>query len=109
MQENFDKKFEEILHSIDGIKKASPPNFFFTRLEARMQKGKSIWEKVTSFVVRPAITFACICLVLMVNAVVILSSSKSEKMVAQQNSELTTVDEYSEVTTALYDFENIKP
>ena len=109
MQENFDKKIEEVLHSIDGIKKATPAAFFFTRLEARMQKSKSIWENITSFVARPAIAFACILVVIMINAIVIFSSSVSKKAIVQQNNELATVDEYSEVTTSLYDFENIKP
>jgi uncharacterized membrane protein YdfJ with MMPL/SSD domain len=109
MQEKIHKKIEDAMHSIDGIEKATPPPFFFTRLEARLQREKNIWEKITSFVVQPAIAFAAICLIIMMNAMVIFSSSDTKKTLAQQNTELATVDEYSEVNVSLYDYENIKP
>ena len=62
--EILNKKIEEAMQSIDGIEKASPRPFLFTRLEARMQNERNIWSKISSFVARPVIAFACICLVL---------------------------------------------
>ena len=109
MKEDFDKKIHDALNSIDDVQKAAPRPFFFTRLEARMQQEKNIWEKITSFVARPVITFACICLVIMINAIVIFTSSNSNKFIAQQNSELQTVDEYTQASATLYDLETIKP
>jgi len=109
MQEKIEKKIEDAMHSIDGIDKASPPPFFFTRLEARMQSEKNIWGKITSFVAQPAIAFACICLIIMINAIVVFSSSSPKNSVAQQNTELATVDEYSQVSATLYEYENLKP
>lgn len=109
MQEKIHKKIQDTMHSIDGIKKASPKAFFFTRLEARMERGRNVWEKITSFVAQPVIAFACICLVIMINAFVIFSSSNITKTVAQQNTELATVDEYSQASATLYEYENIKP
>lgn len=107
--ENIHKKIEEVMQSIDKIKKASPRPFLFTRLEARMQREKNIWEKLSSFVARPVIAFACICLVIMINVMVIFSANTSENSLVQQNSESASVDEYSQVTTTLYDFENARP
>lgn len=109
MQNNINKKIEDTMHSIDGINKAEPNPFFFTRLEARMEKENNVWVKITSFVTRPMVAFACICLVIMINAFVILSSSLSTKATAKQNTELATVDEYTQISTTLYDFENTKP
>lgn len=109
MQNNINKKIEDTMHSIDGINKANPDPFFFTRLEARMEKENNVWVKITSFVARPMVAFACICLVIMINALVILSSSISNKTVAKQNTEYATVDEYAQMSTTLYDFENTKP
>lgn len=108
MQENYNKKIEDALHSIDGIEKATPAPFFFTRLEARMQREKNIWEKITSFIAQPAIAFSCVCLLIMINSFVIFSSSDEKNSVIQQTNELATVDEYSQVGTTLYEFENIK-
>ena len=94
MEEKINRKIKEAMHSFDGIEKASPAPFFFTRLEARMQNEKSIWEKISSFVARPIVAFACICLVIMINAAVIFSST-SIKFYRSQNNELATADEYN--------------
>lgn len=113
MEEKFSQKIEEIMRSFDAMKKASPRPFFFTRLEARMQNQKSIWDEISSFVAKPMVAFACICLVLIINAVVIFSSSKSSNStinsVSQQNSELATADEYNLVSSNFYEFVNTKP
>jgi uncharacterized membrane protein YdfJ with MMPL/SSD domain len=111
MQEKFIKKMEDTLHSIDGIEKASPSPFFFTRLEARMNREKNAWEKIASFVARPVVALASISLVIMINAVVVFSSSNSiaKDATASQNNEIATVDEYSQVSVIFYEYENTKP
>ena len=109
MQERFNKKIEEVMRSLDDIKKASPSPFFFTRLEARMERDKSVWETISSFVAKPIIAFACICLIIMINAAVIFSSENSEKSASAQNNEIATVDEYNQVSSTFYEFVNTKP
>lgn len=112
MEEKLSKKIEEALKSFDGIEKASPRPFFFARLEARMQNEKSIWEQISSFVAKPMVAFACICLVVIINAAVIFSSSNSTNSttnsISQQN-ELATADEYNLVSSNFYEFVNTKP
>ncbi len=108
MKDEINKKIEEAMHSLDSIKKASPRPFLFTRLEARMQNERNTWGKLSSFVARPVIAFACICFVLIVNIMVILMSNNSGNSLAQ-GSELATTDEYSQVSYNLYEFENPKP
>jgi hypothetical protein len=103
------KKIEDALNSLDGIKKASPRPFLFTRLEARMQSEKNIWGRVSSFVGRPAIAFTCICFVLIINFMVILLSNNSFNSSTQQGNELAATDEYNQVSYNLYEFENPKP
>lgn len=99
------KKIDDALQSINNISKASPPPFFFTRLEARMLNEKNIWSKMSSFFARPAIAFACICLVIMINVAVIFTSINSQGSYAQPSNEVAAVDEYSQVTTGLYELE----
>ena len=103
------KKIEDAMHSLDGIKKASPRPFLFTRLEARMQSEKNIWGRISSFVARPVIAFACICFVLVINFMVILLSNNSINSSSQQGNELAATDEYNQVSYNLYEFENPKP
>jgi uncharacterized membrane protein YdfJ with MMPL/SSD domain len=109
MKEKIFKKIEDAMHSIDDIKKASPNPFFFTRLEARMQNEKNIWEKITVFLTRPSIAFATISFIVMLNAIVIFSSSKTKNTASTQNNELAAIDEYTQVTATLFEYENVKP
>ena len=109
MQENINNKIEEALNSLDGMEQASAKPFFFTRLEARMLREKNSWEKISSFVARPAIAFACICAVIMINAAVIFSSQKNNTVSANQNDEIATVDEYSQVSSNFFEFVNTQP
>lgn len=110
MPNNFNKKIEDALSSLDGIKKASPSPYFFTRLEARMQKEKSIWEEVSSFVAKPFVAIACISLLIIINASVIISSEKSNQTtISDQNNEIATIDEYNQVSSTFYEYVNTKP
>lgn len=103
------KKIDEVMHSMDGIEKASPRPFLFTRLEARMQAERNVWVKLSSFLVRPVVAFTCICFVLIINAMVILLVNSPGNALMQQGNELATADEYSQVSSTLYEFENTKP
>lgn len=109
MNQNLNKKIDKSMQSLDGLEKVSPRPFFFTRLEARMQREKSRWEAISSFVAKPIVAFACICLIIMINAAVILSSDSSKKLTDQQNSEQATADEYNSVSAPLYEFVNSTP
>lgn len=109
MDQHLEKKIEEAMQSLDGIEKASPRPFFFTRLEARMQKGKNSWEVLSSFVAKPVVALSCICLIIVINAAVILSSSTFNKSSDQQNNELATADEYNSVSEPMYEYVNATP
>ena len=109
MDQHLNKKIAEAMKSLDGIEKASPRPFFFTRLEARMNKEKSIWEIISSFVAKPVVAFACICFVIIINGAVILSSATVKNSNEQQNTELATADEYNSVSATLYEFINSTP
>jgi len=101
-------KVDEVMQSIDHVQRASPRPFLFTRLEARMLNDRNIWSRLSSFAGRPVIAFSCICLVLLLNAIVILFSGSAWNGTSQQVTELTTADEYSQVSYNIYDFENAK-
>ena len=110
MKDEFtDKKIDAAMHSLDRVEKASPRPFFFTRLEARMQNERNVWYKLSSFVARPIVAFACICFVLIINASVILLSDTKSSPLTQTGPELATADEYSQVNSTIYEFENVKP
>ncbi len=109
MNQQLNKEIDKAMQSLDGIEKASPRPFFFTRLEARMQREKSRWEAISSFLAKPVVAFASICLIVMINAAVIFSSSNSKNSTDQQNTELATADEYNSVSAPLYEYVNSTP
>jgi hypothetical protein len=103
------KKIAAALESLDNIQRAGPRPFLFTRIEARMQNSSNIWNKISSFVARPVIALACIFFVLFINAAVIVFFNIPDNSLTQSGSELTTADEYSQLSSSLYEFENSKP
>ena len=70
MNNSKNSKIEEILGSLDGIQKATAPDFFYTRLKARMEKGLEP-ESKRPWILRPAFALTVLVGVLLVNAAVI--------------------------------------
>jgi hypothetical protein len=65
---NIQKKAAQALNSLDGIQRAAPAPYFFARLTARLEKNeKNVWENLGSFISRPAIAFATVCIILLLN------------------------------------------
>ena len=106
---NIEQKVDDALNSIDQIERASIPPYFFTRLEARMQKGITFWEKATIFLAKPVVAFASICIILFLNIYIISSSPENGMNMANQTTEFASVDEYSQISSNLFEFENFKP
>ncbi|OSZ81006.1 hypothetical protein CAP36_07155 [Chitinophagaceae bacterium IBVUCB2] len=68
---------DEVLNSLDGIQRATVPDFFYTRLKARMDKD---YEPVSakSWIFRPVYAVAALLLVLIINAAVIFKNSETK-------------------------------
>jgi len=77
MNNDRNKKIEEIMGSLDGSNKAVAHDFFYTRLKARMEKGLEPVKR--PWILRPAFAFTALAVVLLVNAVVILRGDANKK------------------------------
>ena len=73
-----------------------------------MEEGV-FWEIISSFVAKPVIVFSSICLIIVINAAVIFSSTSFTNSTDQQNNELATADEYNLVSAPMYEYVNAKP
>ncbi len=104
-ERSINKKIDEAMQSIDGISKASPAPSFFTRLEARMSVEKNAWYQLSSFFARPVVAFACVCLVIILNLAVIFKTVTPSENYTKSGSDIAAVDEYSQVTTSLYELD----
>lgn len=80
------KKVEEILSSLDGCARASAPEFFYTRLQARMEKEITRPER-PAWVFRPAFAVATLVVVLLVNAFVLLQRRNTENNITSSDTD----------------------
>ena len=99
------KKVEEILNSLDRSSRATIPDFFYTRLKARMERGLSPATK-KSWVLRPAFAFVTLIIVLLMNAAVILKGDAAKKSAVTDNETIQSIAaEYSlnDNNTILFD------
>lgn len=74
MNKDRNTRIEEILNSLDNTQRAAAPDFFYTRLKARMESELLIKPRKPVFL-RPAYILGALFLVLAVNAAVILKGN----------------------------------
>ena len=93
------KKTEEILGSLDGLKRATAPDFFYTRLRARMEKelGKEPNATRRPWVLRPVYAVIALLIVLLLNAAVIFQGNAGEDtaVASEADTYQTIAAEYS--------------
>ena len=103
------KKVEKTLESLDGMKRAEPQPFFYTRLIARLEREpKNIWELAGSILARPAVAIVGLCMILAFNIVILVQKEET-------TSNPTYVDAVQDdenifaSTNTTYDYENLEP
>lgn len=74
---------DNILQSLDGISKLKAPDFFYTRLQARMEK-ELLASPALPLLLRPAFLNACLALVLVVNLATLASGNKDVEQAKKQ-------------------------
>ena len=63
---------EEIMNSLDGCQRASAPDFFYTRLRARMER-ETAPARPAPWAVRPAYALAGMALILLINVLAVFN------------------------------------
>lgn len=67
---------EEIINSLDGIQRAEPSPFLYTRVHARLVKRQdNVFLNAFSFITRPAVVMAMVMLILLVNGYIMFNRS----------------------------------
>ena len=66
------KRIGEILTGLDGVQRAAAPEFFYTRLKARMEKG---FEPLATRkrVLYPVYALAAVILIMIINAAILVT------------------------------------
>ena len=77
---NKQDKIEQILQSLDANQRVPAPDFFYTRLKARMEREFSDGKKNKAWILRPAYALVVLVMVLVLNALVILKGSEATEI-----------------------------
>lgn len=65
---------EEIINSLDGIQRAEPLPFLYTRVHARLlKKQDNVFLTAFSFITRPAFVMTLVMLILLVNGYIMFN------------------------------------
>lgn len=108
-QDHIEKMLEDALNSADGANRAVPRPFLYTRLKARMDRGKEgYWERTARFVTRPAVAFAGLFLVVLINTAVIAYNQPAASSYSVSD-QLPAADEFSTSVATLDFTENTEP
>jgi hypothetical protein len=98
------QQVEEILGSLDSRQKATAPDFFYTRLKARMDKEHV--KEPRSWILRPAYAIGAMGLVLVFNAAVLLNttgSPEANSSAVDNETDQSTSAEYSFTDNGTFD------
>jgi hypothetical protein len=89
-----ERKAEDALNSLEGLTKASPGPYFYTRLEARISRGsKNVWDQLVFMLNRPVVAIGLALFVIAVNTTVVMQKNESSTLAEQ--TELTVSEEYN--------------
>lgn len=109
---DINKKVEETLNSLDGIQRAEGQPYFFTRVKARLDRDqRNVWETAGSFMARPIVAIAGLCIILAFNGFFLFQkeTSTAPTVVAENNSQPQEEDNIFAAATTTYDYENLEP
>jgi len=106
---DIEKRVEETLNSLDGIQRAEPQPWLFSRVKGRLlQEEKTAWGTIGSFLSRPAIAIAGLCFILMLNGFLLFNREKESSSAILTNQAEQSLDSESLIaSSSSFDYENL--
>jgi len=106
------ERVEEIMNSLDGIRRAEPAPWFFTRVQARLSRNdRSVWSHIGAFLSRPVVAAGGLLVIVLLNGVLLLnqgsSSQTSSETASQTDQQLAADNEYITATNSSFEYENL--
>lgn len=103
---------ENTMRSLDGVQRAEPSAYFYTRLMARMQQARpgDAWDRLIMLITRPSIAITAVVLILAANGFMFVSQLKnSGELVEATAVQQAFADEYELGITTIYEYEKLEP
>ena len=107
---DIERRVEETLKSLDGARRATPQPWLFSRIKARLSReeaeDRTVWGAWASFLSRPAVVIAGLCVILLFNGVLLFNETAvSPASIAVQNEQPDS--ESFVASSSSFDFENL--
>lgn len=101
----------QTLRSLDGVQRAEPAPYFYTRLMARMQQSRAAdaWDRLIALITRPAVAISALVLILGANGIMFASQLKNKTELAETIRQQTFADEYQLGINTFYEYEKTEP
>ncbi len=95
---------EDILNSLDNMQKAEAPAFFYTRLQARMEREAEPASPFWQWVTKPVFAMATLSLLILLNVAAINSYRKTnmQEVVMEANGIQGFAQEYQLTVSSVY-------
>jgi hypothetical protein len=108
-QREIEKRVEEALSSLDGIQRAAPQPWLFSRVKGRLLKReeKTRWETIGSFLSKPAVAITGLFLILGLNGILLFNQQSDSAVVAVQNEIQPNDSESLIASSSSFDYENL--
>ncbi|MBS1511981.1 MAG: hypothetical protein JST86_14125 [Bacteroidetes bacterium] len=95
-----DNREDKILNSLEGLHKATAPDFFYTRLKGRMQREMEA-KRPPLFLLKPAFAAPVLFIILLVNVFSIVQFNRQPGKVAHSkaavsNQQPATIESFAE-------------
>ncbi|MBS1563829.1 MAG: hypothetical protein JST39_05540 [Bacteroidetes bacterium] len=112
--ERIEQQVQQAMNSLDGIQKAGPGPFFFTRVQARLQRQNSnAWDRISSFITRPTVALGGLCIIILLNAVAFYlrpaAGNASIAVLTAATGETGYTEDYGNLATNFFYDENPEP
>ena len=105
--DHIDRKVEETLASLEGLRRAEPRPFFHTRLMARMERaGDTGMDKVVAFISRPTFVIVATVLFMILNGYILVGFLNGQKEVRSDDQGQSLAVEYGNGQNTVSYFEN---
>lgn len=99
-KEHIDRSVEDTLFSLDGLKRAEPAPFFYTRLMARMEgENATSMERFLALVSRPAFAITTAVIFLLLNGLILSSLFRSRQLNSGEEPGQAMAYEYTHSTS----------
>jgi hypothetical protein len=102
-KEYTEQELEAILNSLNGLEKASPNPFLYTRLMSRMKaEDDNIWSRILQFITRPVFALGIVLVFLLINIYILLNQFSGTVEQTEDSTQIVAL-EYNSLTATIYD------